>query len=134
MRTLISTVAVLAILVIAGCGEIVIGQPQTNPEPVPHAPLQPNQVRVEREVLAFTAPWCGGCQKDKAQIAELRDKGVKITEINIDERPDLAQQYNVTVVPTYVVLENGTEVQRTNSILTIVSMLVWLLMKIITIF
>jgi thioredoxin 1 len=133
MRTILPVLAVIAILVTAGCGEIVIGQPQTKPEPVPHVPSQPKQQHVEREVLAFTTPWCSACQKDKDEIAELRRKGVKITEINIDERPDLAEQYDVQVVPTYVVLQDGVEVQRTNSIVTILSMVIWLLAKIISI-
>lgn len=124
MRPLFLLLALTSIMCFSGCGEITIGQPQTNPETVPSEPATPNTISVEREVLAFSAPWCSGCQKDKPQIAMLRERGVKITEINIDERPDLAEQYGVTVVPTYVVLENGVEVERTTSIVTIISMII----------
>lgn len=109
-----------------------IGQPQTKAEPVPHNPRQPVPQRVEREVLAFTSTWCGGCKADKPKIAELRRQGVKITEIDIAERQDLARKYQIEVLPTYVVLENGVEVQRTNSILAIIAIVKWLLITIIT--
>jgi thiol-disulfide isomerase/thioredoxin len=132
MRPFLLLLAITSIL-IAGCGEITIGQPQTKPEPVPSVPSEPEQVFVEREVLAFSAPWCSGCQKDKPQIADLRSRGVTITEINIDERPDLAEKYGITSVPTYVVLENGVEVERTQSIVTIISMIIWLLTRILLI-
>lgn len=133
MRPLFLLLALASIMCFSGCGDITIGQPQTNPETVPSDPVTPgpNTIAVEREVLAFTATWCGGCRQDKPQIAMLRERGVKITEINIDERPDLAKQYGVTVVPTYVVLENGVEVERTTSIITIISMIIWLLTKVL---
>ena len=133
MRSLISVFAILTILVIAGCGELVIGQPQTKPEPVPHCPCQPEQQQVEREVLAFTSPWCGGCRTDKPKLTELRRQGVKITEINVDEQADLAERYNIQTLPTYVVLENGVEVQRTGSITAIIAIVKWLLIRIIAV-
>lgn len=112
-------------LLVAGCGEIVIGPPQREPETGPHNPS------TVREVLAFTAPSCSGCQQGKEQLAELRRQGVKITEVDINRRPDLARAYHIESVPTYVVLENGVEVRRTQGILTLVSWLGWLLVKVI---
>lgn len=132
MRSLLYIFALLVIGVITGCGDIVIEQPQRESEPVPHNPSQPGEQQVEREVLAFTSPWCGGCRADKPKIAELRRQGVKITEINVDEQPDLAARYNIQSLPTYVVLENGTEVQRTQSITAILAIVKWLLIRIIS--
>jgi len=37
---------------------------------------------------------------------------IPVQKINVDEQPELAQQYNVRNVPTVVLLENGQEVKR----------------------
>jgi thioredoxin 1 len=37
---------------------------------------------------------------------------IPVQKVNVDEQPDLAQQYNVRNIPTVVLLENGQEVKR----------------------
>jgi thiol-disulfide isomerase/thioredoxin len=100
--------------------EAVAETPQVEPEPEP-------EPEVTREVLFFTQPGCPPCEEAKPQLEELRHKGVKITEINIRERPDLARQYNIRGTPTYVVLEDGVEIERTQSITVLITILVKLL-------
>lgn len=65
-----------------------------------------------KEVLKFSASWCGPCQALSTTLKGIDDLGVDIREIDIDEELDLAAQYNIRSVPTMVVLENGTEVRR----------------------
>jgi thioredoxin 1 len=60
-------------------------------------------------VLAFTATWCGPCQRAKPTIAAARKRGINIEEIDIDSRPDLARQYAITSVPTFVIHTGGGE-------------------------
>jgi thioredoxin 1 len=115
----------LPILVLAGCDGITIGTPET-PDCTPVLPPQP-EPQANVEVLAFTASWCGPCRRDKPQIEEMRRRGVKVTEIDIDEDPQLARQYKVRQVPTYVVLEDGVEIQRTSDICDLVKFLVAIL-------
>ena len=79
------------------------------------------KVEVTTEVLAFTAKWCRACQRDKPQIEEMRKRGVKVTEIDVDEHPELARQYKVTRLPTYIVLEDGVEIERTGDIILIIT-------------
>ena len=37
---------------------------------------------------------------------------ISVQKVNVDEQPELAQQYNVRGVPTVVLLENGQEINR----------------------
>lgn len=90
------------LLPLAGCSEIVIDSP--------------NQPEPSREILAFTASWCGPCQRDKPYVRQLQQQGIKITLIDIDQRPGLMRQYGVTYLPTYIVLVDGVESQRTGDI------------------
>ena len=79
------------------------------------------------QVYAFTADWCQACQRDKPKLAELRRRGVEVVEIDYDARPDLARKYRVRRLPTYIVLEDGEEVERTESILLLIRILRFIL-------
>ena len=62
-------------------------------------------------VLRFTAPWCKPCKTLDQQIDELGLSEL-VTIVDIDEQPQLAQQYGVKSVPTLVALNDGKEVKR----------------------
>ena len=62
-------------------------------------------------VLRFTASWCQPCKALAKQIEELGLAG-DVTVVDIDEKPELAQQFGVRGVPTLVALEDGKEVKR----------------------
>jgi thioredoxin 1 len=65
-----------------------------------------------KEVLKFSASWCGPCQALSMTLKGMVDIGVEIKEIDIDEQLDLAAQYGIRSVPTLVVLQDGNEVRR----------------------
>lgn len=65
-----------------------------------------------KEVLKFSASWCGPCQALSNTLKSIDDLDTQVKEIDIDDELDLAAQYNIRSVPTLVVLENGTEVRR----------------------
>ena len=60
----------------------------------------------------FSATWCGPCKSFKPVMNEIASEGHSVQFIDVDESPDLAQQYNVRSVPTVVIEENGSEVDR----------------------
>ena len=65
-------------------------------------------------LLDFYAVWCGPCRMVSPivdEIAEERDD-VVVGKINVDEEPELAQEFGVVSIPTLVVLKNGSEVNR----------------------
>ena len=65
------------------------------------------------EVLAFTADWCPACQRDKPYIKQLQQQGLKITII---DDPKENKSYRVKLLPTYIILNNGIEMKRTNNV------------------
>ena len=66
--------------------------------------------RSEKPVLLdFGASWCAPCHAVHPLIDEIaveRDD-IKVGRINIDEQPELAQRFDVMVIPKLVVLHNG---------------------------
>ncbi len=61
-------------------------------------------------MVDFWAPWCGPCQILEPIIEELskdlKDK-TKIVKVNIDEEPQLADQYKVSSIPTIIIFKDG---------------------------
>ena len=60
-------------------------------------------------IIHFWASWCGPCKMLSPivdQIAEEHDE-IKVGKINVDDQPDLAQQFRVMSIPTLVVMKNG---------------------------
>ena len=65
-------------------------------------------------IVDFFATWCGPCKMltpiiDK--LAEEFDGKVKIAKVDIDESPELAQEYKVMSVPTVIFVKNGEVVE-----------------------
>ena len=65
-----------------------------------------------KTVKYFSATWCGPCQTFKPIMSEIANEGHSVQFIDIDHQGDLAQQYNVRSVPTVVIEQNGSEVNR----------------------
>jgi thioredoxin-like negative regulator of GroEL len=64
------------------------------------------------EVLFFNASWCGPCRQMKPIVTQMRRQGYRMRDIDVDRHRDLAQQYGIRAVPTFVFVENGTEITR----------------------
>ena len=62
--------------------------------------------------IAFTADWCAPCQNDKKFYENVPD----LVVVDADQRPDIIQQFQITGLPTYVVIRDGVEVFRTDNI------------------
>ena len=61
-------------------------------------------------ILKFFGSWCNPC---KALSKSLEDAGIEHQSIDVDENEELTEKYNVTSVPTIVVLdEDDNEVGR----------------------
>ncbi len=69
----------------------------------------------EPVVVDFWAEWCGPCKMVGPileEIAEEQAGRVKITKLNVDENPSIAQRFQVMSIPTMLVFEGG-EVTKT---------------------
>ena len=65
----------------------------------------------EKPVLVdFWAPWCGPCRMLSPTVEELaRDHAgeLKVASVNIDEQPELAEEFQVMSIPTLLLFDRG---------------------------
>lgn len=67
-------------------------------------------------LVDFWATWCGPCKMMTPVMDEIASEvgeKAKICKVNIDEQPDLATQYGVMSIPTFIVIKEGKETART---------------------
>ena len=62
----------------------------------------------------FFADWCGPCKITSPIIDQLAEenKAVKFVKINVDQNPDLATQYSIFSIPTFIIFKNGKSVSQ----------------------
>ncbi|NBG65489.1 thioredoxin [Acidiluteibacter ferrifornacis] len=66
-------------------------------------------------LLDFYAEWCGPCQALLPVVAELAAKNEAIFEIhkvNVDQQPELAQQFGVRSIPALFFIKNGKVIDQ----------------------
>lgn len=62
-----------------------------------------------KKVIKFEKPGCQPCEMVSAVLGEV---GVNFEAINPFDQPDLAVKYKIRSVPTVLVLDGETEVER----------------------
>ncbi|MDD5110174.1 MAG: thioredoxin [Patescibacteria group bacterium] len=70
-------------------------------------------LKSDRPVLVdFWAPWCAPCRVQHPIIEQLAGEltGVKFTELNVDEYPNIAGRYQIMSIPTLIVFSGGNPV------------------------
>lgn len=65
-------------------------------------------------LLDFWAAWCGPCRMVSPIVEEIANEndGFKVGKINVDEQPELAQQFRIMSIPTLVVMQDGRVVNK----------------------
>lgn len=68
-------------------------------------------------VVDFYADWCGPCQMMKPIFEELANETkyqdrVEFIKVNVDENPELASQYNIFSIPTFIFFKNGQPIKN----------------------
>jgi len=61
-------------------------------------------------VIEFYTPWCGVCQQVMPFFKAVADKysdKYAFYKVNVDEFLDIAKEYGVTSVPTFIFIKNG---------------------------
>lgn len=65
-------------------------------------------------LVDFWATWCGPCRMlapTIAQIAEEQAGKIKVGKVDVDEEPELAQQFRIASIPTLMVFKGGQMVK-----------------------
>lgn len=67
-------------------------------------------------LLDFYAEWCGPCRMVSPIVDEIAEErnDIVVGKINVDNEPELAQQFEVFTIPTLVVLSGGEVINQTS--------------------
>lgn len=69
-----------------------------------------------KPVLAdFWAEWCGPCRTMAPVLSDLAKEWkekVTVVKINTDQKPHLAQRFQITGIPTFILFKDGKIVHR----------------------
>lgn len=66
-------------------------------------------------LVDFSAVWCGPCKMLDPVVTQLAhewQERVKVVQVDVDESPDLAVNYQVMGVPTLILFVNGENIER----------------------
>jgi thioredoxin 1 len=71
--------------------------------------------RYDLMVVDFWAPWCGPCMAMAPVVEELAEEyadRVIFGKLNTDENPATTERFGIMGIPTLLLLQGGTEVER----------------------
>jgi len=65
-------------------------------------------------ILYFTADWCNPCKQTRPIVEELNREQImaKFFIIDVDSEIEMAQDFEIRSVPTFVVMKNNKEIHR----------------------
>ena len=65
-------------------------------------------------LLDFYASWCGPCRMLRPTLEAISEErsDVKVAAVNIDENPDLADEFDITSIPCVILFKNALEADR----------------------
>ena len=66
-------------------------------------------------IFYFTADWCAPCKRTKPIVEELNRESadVRFQIIDVDIEVELTRKFEIRTVPTFIVIQNGQEINRT---------------------
>jgi len=83
-------------------------------------------------LMKFTAEWCMPCKamdqttwRDEKVVAWVKDHGVAI-QVDVDKQPKVSQTYQISAMPTMVMLRGGNEIARKTGYLDAPQTLTWM--------
>jgi len=67
-----------------------------------------------KHVLYFTADWCNPCKKTRPIVEELNREQImaKFFIIDVDVEIEMAQDFEVRSIPTFVLIKDNKEIHR----------------------
>jgi thioredoxin 1 len=69
--------------------------------------------REEQVLVDFYADWCGPCQLMAAIVEEIAaETDLSVVKVDVEEMPQVAHQYDVQSIPTFLGIRGGNEIDR----------------------
>ena len=65
-----------------------------------------------KTVFYFTAEWCGPCKKTRPVVEDMKKEGFDFQMVDADYEQLLVKKFEVKSVPTFILIENGKELNR----------------------
>ncbi|CAG9572656.1 unnamed protein product [Danaus chrysippus] len=66
-------------------------------------------------VIDFMATWCGPCKMIGPKLEELAGEmadSIVVLKVDVDECEDIATEYNVNAMPTFVFIKNSQKLEE----------------------
>ena len=69
-------------------------------------------IKNEKVLVDFFATWCGPCKMVGPVLEEISKDyaDIKFVKVNVDDNPEIAQQYGIMSIPTMIGFKNGEKV------------------------
>ena len=65
-----------------------------------------------KTVFYFTADWCQPCKKVKPIVEDMKKEGFQFQMVDADYEQLLVKRFEVKSIPTFILLEDGKELDR----------------------
>ncbi len=65
-----------------------------------------------KHLFYFTADWCGPCKKVRPIVEELIKDGYSFQIIDVDLEKELAKNFEISSVPTFILFKNEKSIKR----------------------
>jgi thioredoxin 1 len=71
-----------------------------------------NNKKVMKQLLYFSAEWCGPCRQLGPIMEELQREGYPVRKIDVDKNAEISQQYGVRNIPTVILTVDNVDKGR----------------------
>ena len=68
------------------------------------------EIKTGLKLVEFYATWCGYCAKEEDELLQM-DK-IYVGQVDVDKNPELVKRLGIHSFPTFLVFQNGREMER----------------------